>query len=88
MDKAEQVKLYFHCGEDCSDGVILHDDHDFCCHGCKTLYTLLNDTGLISYYEIDEDSPGSTIKSVISNSTNPLSVVIRDHLVGPIKMVD
>ena len=67
MDKAEQIKSCFHCGEDCNDGVILLDDHDFCCHGCKTVYTLLNDTGLISYYEIDKDSPGSTIKS---NHTN------------------
>jgi len=67
MDKAEQIKSCFHCGEDCNDGIILHDDHDFCCQGCKTVYTLLNDTGLISYYEIDKDSPGSTIKS---NHTN------------------
>jgi P-type Cu+ transporter len=28
------------------------------------------------------------IKSVVSNSTHPLSVAIRDHLAGPIKMVD
>ena len=67
MEQAKQIKTCFHCGEDCNDVIVLHDDHDFCCQGCKTVYTLLNDTGLISYYEIDKESPGSTVKSNHAN---------------------
>ncbi|MEQ9187533.1 MAG: heavy metal translocating P-type ATPase metal-binding domain-containing protein [Cryomorphaceae bacterium] len=52
----------FHCGEDCVDENIHYDDRDFCCHGCKTVYTLLSDTGLVNYYEIDKDSPGATMR--------------------------
>ena len=67
MEQAKQIKTCYHCGEDCNDGVILHDDHDFCCHGCKTVYTLLNETGLVSYYEIDKEAPGSAVNSNRAN---------------------
>lgn len=67
MQQAKQIKTCYHCGEDCNTEVIIHDDHDFCCHGCKTVYTLLNDTGLISYYEIDKESPGSTVNAHRAN---------------------
>lgn len=67
MKAAEQKTSCYHCGEDCVDEHLVQDGHDFCCHGCKTVYTLLNDTGLISYYEIDKDAPGSTVKSDHAN---------------------
>lgn len=34
----------------------------FCCQGCKTVYQLLEENNLCTYYDLD-DSPGITIKS-------------------------
>ncbi|MEX2596015.1 MAG: heavy metal translocating P-type ATPase metal-binding domain-containing protein, partial [Salibacteraceae bacterium] len=64
MSQAKQTEktTCYHCGEDCIDQTLVHDNHSFCCQGCKAVYTLLNDTGLISYYEIDEKTPGKTVK--------------------------
>lgn len=70
MPKAEQIKqkeTCFHCGEDCTDEVLHYDEHEFCCHGCKTVYSMLNETGLVSYYEIEEKAPGKTVKADHSN---------------------
>jgi Cu+-exporting ATPase len=65
MPEAKQTKdlaTCYHCGEDCIDEHIQHDGHSFCCHGCKTVYTMLNDTGLVSYYEIEDTAPGKTVR--------------------------
>ncbi|WP_162340450.1 heavy metal translocating P-type ATPase [Cyclobacterium salsum] len=51
----------FHCGELCDEEIILHDDKDFCCTGCKTVYEVLNENDLCDYYDIS-DSPGSNQK--------------------------
>jgi P-type Cu+ transporter len=55
----QETTRCFHCGEDCISGVIKHLDKSFCCEGCKTVYNLLNETGLCSYYEMN-DNPGSS----------------------------
>lgn len=49
----------FHCGDDCTTRVIEHRDKHFCCHGCKTVFDILNDNDLSYYYEL-EQSPGTT----------------------------
>lgn len=67
MEQAKQKTSCYHCGEDCVEEHILHDGHDFCCHGCKAVYTMLNDTGLISYYDIESETPGTTVKSNHAN---------------------
>ena len=41
-----------HCGEDCGKHPIMLDDNPFCCHGCKTVYQILNEKKLDKYYEI------------------------------------
>jgi Cu+-exporting ATPase len=41
-----------HCGEDCGKHPILFEDQPFCCHGCKTVYQILNEKKLDKYYEI------------------------------------
>ncbi|MCB0636983.1 MAG: heavy metal translocating P-type ATPase metal-binding domain-containing protein, partial [Lewinella sp.] len=41
------------CGEPCRDDSITKDDHIFCCQGCQTVYTLLQDNGLQQYYKIN-----------------------------------
>jgi len=67
MEQAKQKTSCYHCGEDCVEEHILHDGHDFCCHGCKAVYTMLNDTGLISYYDIEPETLGPTVKSNHAN---------------------
>ena len=46
-----------HCGEECEQAPIKIEDKNFCCQGCKTVYQLLNNTGLCDYYSLNEN-PG------------------------------
>lgn len=41
-----------HCGEDCGKAPIFHQNKPFCCNGCKTVYQLLNEKELGTYYKI------------------------------------
>lgn len=66
MPVAKQKTTCYHCGEQCQEEHLVFENHDFCCHGCRTVYSLLQDTGLTSYYEI-ENSPGSTVKAKTDN---------------------
>ncbi|HAO49556.1 MAG TPA: heavy metal translocating P-type ATPase [Runella sp.] len=51
-----EVQCY-HCGADCEDHVIVHDDKPFCCEGCKTVYELLQENQLCNYYDLTQN-PG------------------------------
>ncbi len=51
----------FHCGDTCPDQSIAIGDKYFCCHGCKTVFEILNTNELCDYYSI-EDTPGITPK--------------------------
>lgn len=46
--------ICYHCGEDCPNNSIRHDDKTFCCSGCQTVYTLLQENGLCNYYSLNE----------------------------------
>jgi Cu+-exporting ATPase len=48
-----------HCGEDCGKNPVIFDDKAFCCHGCKTVFQILNEKKLDKYYDIQ---PMSGIK--------------------------
>ena len=48
-----------HCGEDCGSNPVMWDGQAFCCHGCKTVFQILNEKKLDKYYEIQ---PMSGIK--------------------------
>ena len=54
MDK--EIKYCFHCGDICPNDDINIDDKLFCCSGCKTLYEILNQSGLDNYYGLEMDS--------------------------------
>lgn len=41
-----------HCGEDCGSTPVIWDELPFCCHGCKTVYQILNEKKLDKYYDI------------------------------------
>lgn len=55
MAKVDQKCI--HCGEDCGKYPILWEEKPFCCSGCKTVYQILNENKLYTYYEM-EKNPG------------------------------
>lgn len=54
--------ICYHCGEVCEDKNIHIGEKYFCCSGCKTAYQILDDGGLCTYYELDEN-PGINLKN-------------------------
>ena len=52
-----------HCGEPCPDVAIRLADKHFCCLGCQTVYSLLHENGLGTYYAL-ETTPGTRVKPV------------------------
>ncbi len=51
----------FHCGDNCEE-IINHDSKEFCCHGCVTVYDILKDNNLETYYELN-GAPGTKSNS-------------------------
>lgn len=56
----------YHCGDDCTDSPIVLEDKHFCCHGCKTVYEILQDNNLCSYYDLNQHA-GVSLKSASFN---------------------
>ena len=52
------MNVCFHCGDDCTTTVTEHQNKQFCCNGCKTVFDILNENDLSYYYEI-EQNPGT-----------------------------
>jgi Cu+-exporting ATPase len=52
----------YHCGDECSDSPIVLEDKHFCCHGCKTVYEILQDNNLCSYYDLNQHA-GVSLKA-------------------------
>ena len=51
--------LCYHCGEECLTTSYKVEDKSFCCHGCKSVYQILSENALCSYYNYNEH-PGAT----------------------------
>ncbi|MEZ5083435.1 MAG: heavy metal translocating P-type ATPase metal-binding domain-containing protein [Bacteroidales bacterium] len=51
-----------HCGDDCGKHPVIWDEKPFCCHGCKTVFQILNEKNLKQYYEIDK-MPGIKVET-------------------------
>jgi len=47
----------YHCGEICDAEIVDFQDKSFCCHGCKSVYELLQSCDLGDYYQYAEN-PG------------------------------
>lgn len=47
----------YHCGADCGKRPIVYEEKSFCCSGCQTVYSILYENGLDSYYALNQ-SPG------------------------------
>ncbi|GAA5222386.1 heavy metal translocating P-type ATPase [Membranihabitans marinus] len=50
----------YHCGEPCNNTEIQLDELSFCCHGCKTVYQILADNNLTSFYD---QFPGQAVQA-------------------------
>ncbi len=61
----EKVKCY-HCGEECRDEEIVTEDKVFCCQGCLTVYEILQDNNLCTYYDLN-DHAGVSLKAAAQN---------------------
>lgn len=69
--------ICIHCGADCGKNPIEWNQLKFCCNGCKTVYQLLNENKLYSYYEI-ENAPGIRVDS--NNFDNKYEYLDRDDI--------
>jgi Cu+-exporting ATPase len=56
----------YHCGDDCADSPVVLEEKHFCCHGCKTVYEILQDNNLCSYYDLNQHA-GISLKSATFN---------------------
>ncbi|MBR9999122.1 MAG: heavy metal translocating P-type ATPase metal-binding domain-containing protein [Cyclobacteriaceae bacterium] len=54
--------ICYHCGDICQNELIVFDEKNFCCNGCRTVYEILKDNDLCTYYDL-EKNPGITLKS-------------------------
>lgn len=52
----------YHCGEDCDTDVLVFDEKEFCCQGCRLVYEVLAENGLCEFYSLDSN-PGKSQKS-------------------------
>lgn len=57
----DQARCY-HCGEDCKGTEIQIEGKSFCCEGCKTVFQILEENELCTFYELDKNA-GRTIKN-------------------------
>ena len=62
MIVSEVKTVCYHCGDECQDKEIVLEDKHFCCHGCKTVYEILQDNHLCSYYDLNEHA-GISLKA-------------------------
>ena len=58
-----ELKVCYHCGDNCTDTTILLEDKPFCCQGCKTVYEILSESDLTCYYDL-QSSPGAIPKEI------------------------
>jgi len=49
----------FHCGDPVHSNLFQADNHDFCCLGCQSVYSILSSNNLNHYYKYNEH-PGKT----------------------------
>lgn len=53
MITKETIRCY-HCHSPQQESMIRHDDKDFCCQGCITVYDILHSRDLCQFYDMDD----------------------------------
>ena len=51
-----------HCGADCGKAPVVSNSQKFCCNGCRTVYEMLHENKLYTYYNL-EKSPGIKVET-------------------------
>lgn len=46
----------YHCGDSITGKAVKHDEHLFCCSGCSTVYQLLRENNLGSFYDYEKQA--------------------------------
>ena len=46
----------YHCGDKVVGKPIVYDDKNFCCNGCKTVYSIFTENDLGNFYELNQGS--------------------------------
>lgn len=64
MSKIKSISHCYHCGSEITEKPVLLREKSFCCTGCKTVYEILSENNLGTYYELNE-KPG-----IIQNTTS------------------
>ena len=49
-------KICYHCGDEVIGKGYFFDEKPFCCNGCKTVYQLLKDNNLGSFYTLEANA--------------------------------
>lgn len=62
-ETASKISCY-HCGEACDNSSIRVQEKTFCCQGCRTVYEIINHSGLCTYYDL-EAHPGTSQKTKV-----------------------
>lgn len=75
-----QQTICFHCGNDCESEILKKDDHSFCCVGCVSVYSILQDNGLCNYYDF-QNNPGIQLKS---KSKNEFAYLEKEEIIEQI----
>jgi Cu+-exporting ATPase len=64
MSKVMDTNNCFHCGLECSNEVVIvFEEKNFCCQGCKTVYEIFSLNDMTCYYDF-EKSPGATPQDI------------------------
>lgn len=58
----------YHCGDKIENTSYVFEEHKFCCLGCQTVYQVLNDNNLSSYYKYNSH-PGKSQKQTKEDLT-------------------
>lgn len=66
-----------HCGADCGKAPVIWNDKPFCCHGCKTVYQILNEKEMGDYYKIQ---PMSGIRIETDGTTKKFAFLDNEEI--------
>jgi P-type Cu+ transporter len=62
MKSEQNSNKCIHCGADCGKAPVVSNGQKFCCSGCQTVYDLLHESHLYTYYNLEE-TPGIRLEA-------------------------
>jgi len=77
QEKEQTERACAHCGDPCGRGAPEKEGRLFCCAGCLTVYDLLHEQGLNTYYALEEQ-PG--LRPDRGVTPNRLAYLDRDNI--------